>query len=305
MPPLNPYQLAMANYVYNKPGHFRQYGVGPSLYGGSIFARALAKEMVEKSNSETAKIVSRYIRSMYRDADKRSDLRKMHEQLSVGAASAALQAYEQSGIGGKASYRYGEPKNSKLFRYSNGRMRTALGSAQQLNKVDDTGIALFNKRWLDKNARQWYRLNFGALPLSSTTPNQGTIKMFNKTASKRISLAGYGPSEAFFVPQTLTGRGIWSSKALPRTNLRALRGSNISDGSGGFLYVVGPNFKGSFRPKVSKGIRGARFLDAGVRNLNNSYGPALTNLFRKWDRDARKAAGRGTRGVNTVRIRRV
>jgi len=304
MPPLNPYQLAMANYVYKKPGYFRQYGVGPNLYGGSIFARALAQEMVQKSNSETAKIVSRYIRSMYTNTNKRADLRAMHEQLSAGAASAALQAYEQSGIGGKPSYRYAEPRNSPLFRYANGRMRLALGSLQQLNHVDDTGIALFNKRWLDKNARQWYRLNFGALPQSSPNVQTGTIRMFNKTSSRRISLAGYGPSQAFFVPQTIKGRGVWSSRALPRTNLRALRGSNISDGSTGFLYVVGPNFKGSFRPKVSKGIRGARFLDAGVRSVNNAYGPALTNLFRKWDRQARQAASRGTRGTVNARLKR-
>lgn len=304
MPPLNPYQLAMANYVYRKPGYFRQYGVGPNLYGGTLFARALAQEMVQKSNSETAKIVSRYIRSMYRDSNKRADLRAMHEQLSAGAAAAALQAYEQSGIGGKPSYRYAEARNSPLFRFANGRMRLALGSPEQLNKVDDTGIALFNKRWLDKNARQWYRLNFGALPQSSAMPNQGVVRMFNKTASRRISLAGYGPSQAFFVPQTIKGRGIWSSKALPRTNLRALRGSNVTDGSGGFLYVVGPNFKGSFRGKVSKGIRGARFLDAGVRSVNNGYGPALTNVFRKWDREARQAAARGARGTINVRVKR-
>ena len=76
---------------------------------------------------------------------------------------------------------------------------------------------------------------------------------------------------------------------------REVKGQNLNspnrDRSMGALYIVGGKNLSAlgFEKRISKGITGSRFLDAGTDLLNKKYGAALHNIFYKWMKAGLKA----------------
>jgi hypothetical protein len=288
-----------------------------------IAVDAVNRAVAAQVKNGTIEIFQKYIASMLRNIDKREDLENMHRNLALGARAAILLEYDKH-HGKRPSYR--NLDRGKLKRYSNKKLRKALdspvrigdGPGRSLFSVSAAGIGLFDVKFLDDTAKQWYRLNFGALPAGSSLPGQGSIRMFGRSSGKRLSLEGFGPSMPFYVPQALSSRGLWSREYLTSTNYKALSkpGRNIRNGEPGALYVVGYGkdgkpFRGSFSPHLSKGITGTRFLDAGVRYINNNYGKERTSngslgmvgVFKKWHEEAMREATRGTGQQKKVKVK--
>lgn len=275
-----------------------------------IYSKAIVEEMVQKSMSGTAEVLLKYSRSMYRNTERRDDLARMHKNLAAEAQQKVIQKYNSRKTAGRRSYRENET-NPKLRRYSGKRLEQALKS-KNLIVTNATGIGMYDMTWLDKKARQWYRMNFGALPKTTAVVGEGSMKMLGQSSSKKLTLRNYGPSKQFWIPNSISMKGLWSNKFLPKTNYQELskqRANMVGGKSGeGAFYVVGKgkgkngkSFRGSFDPRISSGIEGSRFLDSGISYVNNEYGPRIRDLFMSWHKDALSSTSSG--GTKTVKVK--
>jgi hypothetical protein len=166
---------------------------------------------------------------------------------------------------------------------------------------------------MDRLAKQWYRLNFGAKPRGQggRAPTIKAWQMGRKQISFTLSLEGYDASEGFRVPESSWYTGAWSNIASP-TNLsyKELKPglSKIGTNRGDYLYLVTrkkvemrsgkvagttqirrePN---TFNAKMSRGIQGAHFLEKGVDYINYEYPRQLYSLMDTWFRTATNSGG--------------
>jgi hypothetical protein len=281
-----------------------------------LYAKAVFEELAAKATSETARIMRTYARTMYSNIDQKKDLAKMHRDLANDAQIEVIKAYEARPGAGRPSYRQND--TGRLKRYADGKMLSALKSKNLIN-TNEYGIGMFDQRFLDRKAKQWYRLNFGTAPRGSKAVGQGSLKMFGQASSRKLQISRFKPGPAFMVPTTVKGRGLWSNKIMAKTDMSQLtkqragvslpgkRGNEA--GSGKALYVVfgggrgGRPIKGSFSPRVSRGIRGARFLDAGVKSINDNYGNAMYAVFKGWHDDSVGKAKSASNKTVTAKVR--
>jgi len=261
-----------------------------------LVVRSVALQMAEASEIGTAMLVRKYAKGMLRSESKRKDLTEMHERLAKNAQRSILNSYKSGKKRGRSSYRMND--TGTLKRYSGGALSKALEN-RKLFISDATGIGGINIRLLDSQARQWYRLNFGALPRSSKVPGQGSFKLFGQIAGTKLSLRKYGPSKPFFVPNSIRTVGKSSKLGLNETppfsswstgSPKVRRGKG-SRSPGPYIYVYGKpkrgKLAGTFNSVLSKGITGTRFLDAGIQFINNNYGGEFTKLVKFWDKKSR------------------
>lgn len=142
--------------------------------------------------------------------NKGSRFTKMWDEVGQGATEATVAAYEDktTGQGGNRNatadnQAYRANAQGKWRRDAGGKLKRALASKQMYVASPD-GILFVNRTWLDQNARQWYRLNFGA----GSRAGQGKrheakqITIFGQNAG-RVSLKGYRPSAPFKMPGSL------------------------------------------------------------------------------------------------------
>lgn len=288
-----------------------------------LYAKAVFEELAAKATSETAKVMRQYARTMYSNTGQIKDLKKMHRDLANEAQVEVIKAFQSRPTAGRPSYRQNET-NPRLKRYAGGKMLSALKS-NKLILTNEYGIGMYNMDFLDRKAKQWYRMNFGTAPRGSKVAGQGSLKMFGQASSRKLAISRFKPSPAFMVPTSIAGRGLWSNKILQRTDLSELSkqragtplpvGKRLGDGSrkkanggsrseGQAFYVVYKGIKGSFSPRISRGIQGSRFLDAGVKSINDNYGDAMYGVFKKWHNDALgKSKSSGNKTI-TTRINR-
>lgn len=173
-------------------------------------------------------------------------------------------------------------------RFTGGALRRALTSPQMYRASSD-GVSFINPVWLDTQARQWYRLNFGAGQRGASSPagRQYSIKIFGETLPGDIGLAGYGPSAGFTMPS-----GFWSS-SYPGTS--PVQWSNGRTGHDFFILgaAVGPipGQRGGKRftnnvyrrtPTATLGIQGSHFLDVGVGRLAQTFPIAIETVVGEW-----------------------
>lgn len=263
---------------------------------GSLYAKAVVLEIAEKSSKKTAALLKEYAKTMYTDPEQKKDLAAMHKRLATGAKNKVVEKYKARPTAGRKSYRQKETRD-ELKRYSGGVMYKALNSPKLIYS-DEYGLGMFDVKFLDERARQWYRMNFGAMPAGRAAAGQGSLKMFQQTSSRKLDISKYKPSGPFLVPNSVNGRGLWSNKTMPVTNLSALYKAAKAEGKKGSsgelgtaLYVVPGNFRPSFDKVLSKGIKGSRFLDAGVKYVNDHYGDEMEIAVAKWHkRSLAKAA---------------
>lgn len=257
-----------------------------------LVVRSVALQMAQVSETGTAELVRKYAKGMLRSEAKRRDLTDMHERLAAKAQQKIVARYVEKKKTGRRSYRMYDTGTMK--RYSGGALQEALLDPK-LFISDATGIGGINVRILDVKARQWYRLNFGALPRRSNVPGQGSFKLFGQTAGDVLSLRKYGPSKPFFVPnspRTVGKSSLYALNQTPSFNVWSEKyGGRGSRTAGPYLYVYGAprrgRLAGTFPSTLSKGIVGTRFLDAGIQYINNSYGGEFTKLVKYWDKKSR------------------
>lgn len=264
------------------------------VYGVANFfdIRLIMSEVAASTERELAKAMGKWANSMNRSLSqsREKELKKVHQQTAKIAREAVISAYNSSGIGNDPSYRQND--RGKLRRYSNGAMERALKS-KGLIEGDGRGIRFIDKDIMDRTAKQWYRLNFGALPGGSKNPSVGSMRFFGRASSQRAELTGFRPSKPFRVPAGGV-QGFWSSTYAPSSNQplkAAVRGQR------GALYIrrKGMQTTGKipvtfFRGQPSRnGIQGKRFLDAGARAINETYPKLVTEMIISWTDKARRS----------------
>lgn len=254
--------------------------------GDLIDVRLIMSEVSATTATKLSAAMGRWAKEMDRKVSKArdTDLRKVHQETATAARNAVISAYEASGIGTEfPSYR--QNAKGRLRRYSGGAMERAMRSPKFI-AGDSRGIRFVDQDFMDRNAKQWYRLNFGALPKSSKDPAVGSMRFFGKASSQRVELNGFGPSKPFIVPAR--GAGVFGVPGAPDNGPVTPSGRGIL-----YIYRKGMKFKKGIPPrfvagKVSKGIEGKRFIDAGAREINAVYPKLLTAMIRRWEADALK-----------------
>lgn len=245
-----------------------------------------------------------------------SRLLQIYEHVGRRAQQATIRAYKRSPyIKLGHHYRFGDPGRYK--RFSKNAMLNAL-SGPALYRVGPDGLTFINAPMMDRTARQWYRLNFGARPGHSrgASPQQTYFKLFGERIGKGPNLNSFRPSREFQMPA-----GIWSEELRASTS-RSIRPSE----SGKAFYpqflrkekgrlVRGPDNKpvnqtgkgadpnaALKRSRVTKGIAAARFLDAGVAAIVHDLPAAMEVLMLEW---LEEAGGRARMEVNGKRGERL
>lgn len=124
-----------------------------------------------------------------------SRIKTVHKEAGEKALGVIVAAYKnrphQRRIG---SYR----ENDAHYRDSGRKLENALGDNRMFRVAYD-GIDFIDPNWLDSQARQWYRLNFGAGAAGGGKGRAARMTMFGKSVGQ-VSLNNFKKSSAFTIP---------------------------------------------------------------------------------------------------------
>lgn len=199
----------------------------------------------------------------------------IHKRAAIQAQAAILSAYKGRNRRNPAQpYRSEAP--GKWRRDSNGAMERALASTDFF-RATGTQLSFINMDAMDRAARQWYRLNFGAGPAGAATPKPGAfpLQILGRNAGQ-LSLRGNGPSGAYMIPA-----GIWRP-----------RGAGEEFIPIGYLAEVGRTVgarnsaRVATKKRMSIGFPGYNFLDAGMDDLAAGLSKGYTLLVQSWFQEA-------------------
>lgn len=185
-------------------------------------------------------------------------LTRVNEQLAREAQAAMLQAYAQRVVAERsapAGYRKNERYSGGLEYALNDR-RIAQGSAR--------GIGLGDAKMLDSVARHWRRLNFGTAPAGSLPPVVAQIR-WGGGQGFTLSSPADPPRPGFKIPSDPGRRGYFKPDGSFYIGKPARR-------SKGYILIQ--------RPRQTKGIKGRRFIDEGVRAIGNNFKPTYEQFFQ-------------------------
>jgi hypothetical protein len=224
----------------------------------SLFAEALAAGALDGNTMvrDFAAALEETVRSS------RNQLANLHHQVGVVAQANIVAAYEQARVEKGRNI----PSYRESTRDAGGRLLHALLSADFFRGTYD-GIGLANRTLLDREARQWHRLNFGARPGPGAPPQQAQVEWQGLVVGA-IGLPSE-PSAAFGLP-----RGFWQEGAFGPTGPRQ-------------IYKT-------------RGIRAWNFLDAGTATIAREIGPAYQGLYDRWLTSSLRGVGPLSRVVSVA-----
>lgn len=192
--------------------------------------------------------------------------------------------------GGPVGYRT-TATNPANIRYAGGKLYAALRNPGFI-RVEGDILRYGDTRILDREARQWRRLNFGALPNRGSGPGRFQVRWSNLVVAS-LGLTD-DPRPPFSIPAGAGRRGYWtpSGEFYPAgEGPAANRGGSTADDGGssdGNIWV---------RKRPTKGIVARNFLDAGLRRIAGEMGPAFRDMyvasFKNAESRARLTAGTG------------
>lgn len=224
-------------------------------------------------------------------------LKALHEEVALDALRHVRLAYTQrtprrGDIG--SLYRRGETgKDGKPVRYSGERLLQAI-TDPRMYRVARDGLDFIDPVWLDSQARQWYRLNFGAGQKGQSTKKRPAPRMvmWGHQVAADFGLERFGPSGPFRMPA-----GFWYNPSLKAT-MAWEKGRNDDqffawNKESGQPLIEGllankklkrnanPNHV-RFQQTMTMGIEGSRFLDVGVNRIAKTLPLAYQRLFDEW-----------------------
>lgn len=201
-------------------------------------------------------------------AGNRNDVRRIHGQVAGLMRQSVMDAYVTEVEGRKVvdSYRAGQNRLP-------GKLKPALSNPEMA--VGTTrGINFINEGLLDREAKHWKRLNFGA---------QGTAVTNGPSPTFPVSLFGEqlfniglteGPRPGFRMPA-----GLWRD-----SSGNVLRSGESADGGAlsipPSIHQFYPTSKRLFFP--TRGIQGRHFLEAGLETLVRELPFAYDRLVTGW-----------------------
>jgi hypothetical protein len=208
----------------------------------------------------------------------KEDMRKVHVAIAKEMRASVQDAYARTVLGARKvpTYRRFNRFQGQLFR---------LVRRNDLVRADEYGISYINAAAMDKEAAHWRRLNFGAGAAAGEQPGPFTIRLFGQAEINVDFGEAQRPSPAFVLPRGffLQG-GQWQR---PNAGLRG-------HGSIGAFY---PDRMSPYRPRVTEGIRGRHFLEAGLEVLERELPIRYADLLNLWI----QAGGRKARAISRLR----
>lgn len=251
---------------------------------------AMINQIPELLSGNLATVVDAMADSLAKAVRNRpAQMKKIFTQVAQDGQDAILRAYDEH-YGRSTPYRWDD--EGKWRRYSNHALRNALASPS-LYHVTPDGLDFILGAFLDEKARQWYRLNFGAAPRGSL-PHSPTMMSFFGQEIEGGKLEG-GPGKGFTIPA-----GFFSDTAKGSTPSVLKNVTPFGQGRGQPFYPAALITGGSARlgkasgRKLSQGILGTRYLDAGVDAINLSFPRQIELLTSSWMDEARAGAGGST-----------
>lgn len=259
---------------------------------GSVIVNDVVKQLSAQSSTELSNWVKKSFSNSLKSSEFRNRLDNMHKELADIARKEMIRSYKAGKKRGREPYRQGD--TGALKRYSNGQMDKGLNSGGLIT-ANASGIS-FNFSVLDKYAKQWARLNFGASPRGSKPVKEEKIKVFRRNFSDSPTLSKFGARPGFAVPSKFGSLAVGSSKAYPVTpSVRSI----VQSPRGSYIYVYrGKGLSNRGFRKASAGILGWRFLDKGIAKMNVEYGRKLTAVINGYINDGgKKSQGTKTKTV--------
>lgn len=261
--------------AFQKDGNFFSYGNAFEIDTGKIVAGA-----VRRTNRQAASIISNafedaIVGNIRGSLSLENEIKNFHRGLAKKTTDNMIRYY-QDGKSGRESYRQLDGEKWRK-RYSGKKMEKGL---KTVVRTTPTGIAL-NFDELTRYAKQWTRLNFGTDPAGSPNVRTSKLQIFNQKVSNGPTLETFGPLRAFALPDG-GGMALRSDKAFKKTPpMKLIRQAKGSSGIGGdYWYIYGT--KNKVAQKVTKGIRGWRFIDRAINDMNKEWNREIPNIVRNW-----------------------
>lgn len=245
------------------------------VYGNTGFnMKAMLKAALLAGELEGNRMVRDFAAAMENVVrSSRNQLANVHHQVGETAKDEVVAAYRRvrAERAGPGSYRQGAGRDA------GGRLLQALSSPEFFRGTYD-GIGFANKTFLDGQARQWYRLNFGARasPGASNRIGPGLRSTPAPVTWQGLVLGVISlptePSKPFYLPP-----GYWKERGFYPAGKRA-------------IFPTG-------------GVRAWNFLDAGTAAIGRELGPAYQSLNADWLESAKRGVGPLSRVVNVSQPR--
>lgn len=237
--------------------------------------------------------------SITRNRERR--LRTIHRNVAEDALNSIEQAYLTRFDKGSTSSDY-RNMTGKDGRYAGGKLLAALTSPSMYNITRD-GVSIINPQFLDKQAKQWYRMNFGAGSRGKNTkqvPARANVTFFGQTTPIDSALNGFKPSPAYMLPP-----GWWKGQE----DGKIYRSNPSRRPFKDEFYLSGGIYLGGRSPIPSKGFAGSRFLDAGVermvQTMPQQYSKLIVEWFNEYNSTGGGPFGHASVKVTDARIRRM
>lgn len=276
-----------------------------------VEARNMVAAVCRSSVEGIAKSLDLFYQTLKSDVLSKQE-EKVYRMAAEAGQKSMNEKYKQLRKKGGLSYRGGDPGNDKRY---TGVLAGLLKSPDAFFNINGSVIDLVSIGKFYDSAPQWYRLNFGAGPISTPSIPKWNIPYFKKDIPGP-DLSGFKPSTPFRVPA-----GVWSNE--PAATSAAFFANGGKADGGMFFYPLRyqkmgkglksktnsyarPGDRGSLNPvgqgprpmpSMSKGIVGGRFLDHGINTFNRKLGWGMEALTTEWINHATDSSKRGaTRG---------
>ncbi len=222
------------------------------------------------------RLISKAWTAGYLDFDERI---AMHRRVAKFAQAAMVASYDENHRR-KAS-------RTPDTRFARGALRKALMSRAFYEATPD-GVIFGRASYLDRVAKQWYRMNFGVGAAGVNTKPGGSyvVKLFTQSGTI-LSLAQFRPGQATDLP---AGMFFTSGGAYRRHNINRVGADSFH-----IFNKNSPEFsdkKVNIRRKIhrrnSRGHEGLMFMDAGIKALAEAFGLEWTAFSLKIFEEAAK-----------------
>jgi hypothetical protein len=237
-----------------------------STYGITTTIADIVPQIIESIADTVGKQASQELEAVFLSnlRGSRPALAHAHERVADRAQRAMLQQYESTLNPGHSAIRGYRPK-SRLT----GRLGNVLNDPDFV-LASANGIAYGNITRLNKEARHWGRLNFGAGPRAG---RQGGTHAVRLAGGANFTLR----SQGFASPNILMPEGYW----------RTAGGSFRSNKTGGGFSVDKFFPTGKVANIPTQGTRARNFLDAGVEEMARALPQEYLKMYQNWSRMAR------------------
>lgn len=268
----------------------------------TVAARQLVEGFAVQATGGVAKVMDLYVGVLQRNyRNRRGRMKKINSVVAEDVRDKVLLSYATRVGRDQGPSGYRANASGKWKRYSGGKMEQGLEDPGFITAAYD-GINFANMNVMDRHAKQWYRLNFGAGPRGAAggkyRPGEYRLNLFGAATGAPVSLKQYPASEQYWMPKGLfydasTGSvqrlsskrqrlDVFQPRKAPVDKLLGQKLSNPQGASRALIKQSGVFWKGG----PSQGFAGYHFLDAGVRRLAGIWPLAMVKLINEWVEEA-------------------